>query len=66
MSKMEIDRLLGKTPKLLGKIRSILDKIDDIKVLEDGRVKHNYLRVSMKTPDLKKLRKKYKKLIEKK
>jgi predicted nucleic acid-binding Zn-ribbon protein len=64
ISKEEINRLLGKSPKLIGKVRSVLDKIDDISVLEDGRVIHNYLRLSQPTPDYKKLKYKLRRRIK--
>ena len=46
LSQDEINKIMNKTPKLIGKVRSIQDKIDDITIREDGTVVHNYLRVS--------------------
>ena len=45
-TKVSIDQLLGKSPKLIGKIKSFQDKIDDIRVLPSGNVVHNILRVT--------------------
>ena len=39
-----IASILGKTPKLIGKVKSQLDKIDDITINKDGTVTHNLLR----------------------
>jgi hypothetical protein len=39
-----VDQLLGKTPKLLGKVKSELDKIDDVTIASNGDVIHNVLR----------------------
>jgi len=39
-----INELLGKTPKLLNKVKSQIDYIDDIKIKDDGTVVHNVFR----------------------
>ena len=39
-----IASILGKTPKLIGKVKSQLDKIDDITINKDGTVTHNLLK----------------------
>lgn len=36
-----IDKLLGKAPKLLNKVRSQIDVIDDVELRSNGTVKHN-------------------------
>lgn len=38
---MSIDKLLGKTPKLLNRVRSQIDVIDDVELRSNGTVKHN-------------------------
>ncbi len=40
----------GKTRKMINKVKSIQDKIYDIKVNEDGSVEHKLLLASNKTP----------------
>ena len=47
-SKKYINKLLHKTPKLVGKIQSKIDKIDDIVIMRDGSVIHNILKVHKK------------------
>jgi len=37
--------MLGKSPKLIGKVKSQLDKLDDISIENDGSVTHKILRV---------------------
>ena len=63
IEKDSIESKLGKTPKLLGKIRSQIDKIDDIEIRPDGSVVHKILRTYIK-PD-KKIPKKQRKNIKK-
>jgi len=36
--------LLGKTPKLINKVKSQIDYIDDIKIKDDGTIVHNVFR----------------------
>ena len=43
-----MNELLGKSPKLVGKINSKIDKIDDIIIRQDGTVVHNILKVHEK------------------
>lgn len=42
-------QVLGKSPKLVGKIQSQIDKIDDITIKADGSVEHNILRVTKRS-----------------
>ena len=44
VTKAAIDILLGKSPKLIGKVKSYFDKLDDITVSENGSVAHNLLK----------------------
>ena len=39
-----LNEILGKSPKLIGKIRSQIDKVDDIEIRPDGTVVHKILR----------------------
>ena len=54
-TKASIAALLGKTPKLIGKINSMIDKIDDISIANDGTVTHNILRITKKLKKTQKL-----------
>ena len=40
--------MFNKSPKLVGKIKSVIDKIDDVDVKPDGTVVHKWLRVTLK------------------
>ena len=57
----EINEMLGKSPKLLNRVMSEIDKIDNILILEDGRVKHRMMRTTKPNPHYKKQMRKYKK-----
>ena len=47
--------MLDKSPKLVGKINSKLDKIDDIVIRKDGTVVHNILKVHERVTERKRL-----------
>ena len=44
LDQQRINEVLFKTPKKINKIKSIVDKMDDITIHEDGRVVHNILK----------------------
>jgi hypothetical protein len=50
-SAVDVNQLLGKSPKLIGKVQSMFDKIDDVIVNEDGSVAHNILKLSVRVVD---------------
>ena len=40
----DLNKILKKSPKLVGKVMSQIDKIDDVRINSDGTVTHNWLR----------------------
>lgn len=56
---VDINALLKKTPKLIGKVQSMNDKIDSITLREDGTVVHNILRLAERNRNYRRHRKIY-------
>ena len=50
----DLKELLPKSPKLLNKVFSHLDKIDHIQILQDGTVEHQIIRIPRKQLEIKK------------
>jgi peptide-methionine (R)-S-oxide reductase len=44
----------------VGKVKSIVDKIDDVTVLPNGQVRHNLLRVARRNKDYRKEQRRFK------
>mmetsp|Transcript_32426 Transcript_32426/g.49605 ORF Transcript_32426/g.49605 Transcript_32426/m.49605 type:complete len:262 (-) Transcript_32426:264-1049(-) len=60
-TKAEIEALIGKPSKMLNKVMSQQDKIDDIHILSDGKVVHNTLKNCVVNKKYKKQMSRYKK-----